>query len=118
MASVTAIEYPTTVARTAAADDLPRRVAALRETLRRFGYTRAILFGSGARGDVHEGSDLDVIVIRETDLPFVERPRALLEMLPLGLAVDVVVYTPAEFARLSRDPRGVLASALAEGVEL
>ena len=103
---------------TAATVDLPGRIAALREALRRFGYTRAILFGSAARGDVHEGSDLDVIVVRETDLPFVERPRALLEMLREGLAADVLVYTPSEFARLSRDPRGVLASALAEGVEL
>jgi predicted nucleotidyltransferase len=98
--------------------EVERRVAALREVLGRFGYERAILFGSAARGDQHEGSDLDVIVVRSTDLPFVERPRELLEMLPPGLAVDVLVYTPEEFSRLSRDPRGVLASALAEGVEL
>lgn len=103
---------------TLADDDLTARIAALREALRGFGYERAILFGSAARGDQHEGSDLDVIVVRATDLPFVERPRALLEALPRGLAVDVLVYTPEEFARLSRDPRGVLASALAEGVEL
>lgn len=99
-------------------DDRTQRITALRAVLRRFGYQRAILFGSAARGDMHEGSDLDVIVVRATDLPFVERPRALLEALPRGLAVDVLVYTPEEFARLSRDPRGVLASALAEGVEL
>lgn len=99
-------------------EDAAHRVAALRDVLRRFGYERAILFGSAARGDQREGSDLDVIVVRTTDLPFVERPRALLEMLPPGLAVDVLVYTPEEFSRLSRDPRGVLASALAEGVEL
>jgi uncharacterized protein len=97
-------------------DDMARKVEALRGALRRFGCERAILFGSAARGDQHEGSDLDVIVVRSTDLPFVERPRALLEMLPPALAVDVLVYTPEEFARLSKDPRGVLASALAEGV--
>ena len=50
MARATGIGYPATVAPIAAADDLPRRVDALRGTLRRFGYTRAILFGSGARG--------------------------------------------------------------------
>jgi predicted nucleotidyltransferase len=106
------------VLRSSIPDDVARRVEALRETLRRFGYERAILFGSAARGDYHEGSDLDVIVVRPTELPFVERPRALLEMLPPGVVADVLVYTPEEFARLSRDPRGVLASALAEGVEL
>src|SRR5262245_50075600 len=43
-------------------DDMARKVEALRGALRRFGCERAILFGSAARGDQHEGSDLDVIV--------------------------------------------------------
>src|SRR5262245_3628425 len=92
------------------------RVEQLRQALARFGCERAVLFGSAARGDVHEGSDLDVLVVKQTDLPFVERPRALYELLAPGLAIDAVVYTPEEFARLSADPRGVVASALAEGV--
>jgi predicted nucleotidyltransferase len=100
------------------AGELADRIAALRGALRQFGYERAILFGSAARGDVHEGSDLDVLIVRRTDLPFVERPRALLAALPAGLAVDAIVSTPEEFARLSRDPRGVVASALAEGIDL
>jgi predicted nucleotidyltransferase len=104
--------------RNVASSALPGRIAALREAVRRFGCERAILFGSAARGDVHEGSDLDVIVVKRTALPFVERPRALLESLPAGLSVDALVYTPEEFDRLRRDPRGVVASALAEGVEL
>jgi predicted nucleotidyltransferase len=95
-----------------------RRVEQLRQALARFGCERALLFGSAARGDVHEGSDLDVLVVKRTDLPFVERPRGLYALLAPGLAVDAVVYTPEEFSRLSADPRGVLASALADGVEL
>jgi len=95
-----------------------RRVEQLRDALDRFGCERAILFGSAARGDVHEGSDLDDLVVKQTDLPFVERPRALYALLPPGVAIDAVVYTPHEFARLSADPRGVVASALAEGVDL
>jgi predicted nucleotidyltransferase len=95
-----------------------RRVKQLRQALARFGYERAILFGSGARGDVHEGSDLNVLIVKRTTLPFVDRPRDLYTALPPGLALDAVVYTPQEFARLSTDPRGVVASALAEGVDL
>jgi predicted nucleotidyltransferase len=95
-----------------------RRVEQLREALARFGCERAILFGSAARGDVHEGSDLDVLVVKQTDLPFVERPRALYALLEPGIVLDAIVYTPQEFARLSADPRGVVASALAEGVDL
>ena len=55
---------------------------------------------------MHEGSDLDVLVVKRTDLPFVERPRGLYALLAPGLAIDAVVYTPEEFARLSADPRG------------
>lgn len=95
-----------------------RRVAELREALARFGYERAILFGSAARGDVHEESDIDVIVIKRTALPFVERGKALLLAMPPGPALDVLVYTPEEWERLTRDPRGVVASALEEGVDL
>jgi predicted nucleotidyltransferase len=95
-----------------------RRVEQLRQALARFGCERAILFGSAARGDVHEGSDLDVLVVKRTDLPFVERPRELYALLAPGLAIDALVYTPQEFARLSADPRGAVASALAEGVDL
>lgn len=43
-----------------------RRVAAhrgeLREVLRRHGVTNPEIFGSTARGDDHEGSDVDIIV--------------------------------------------------------
>jgi predicted nucleotidyltransferase len=105
------------MARPEVASDLAQRIDQLRGALIRFGCERAILFGSAVRGDVHEGSDLDVIVVRETELPFVERPRTLLAALP-GIAVDVLVYTPEEFERLSRDPRGVIASALVEGIDL
>ena len=99
-------------------EEVAQRIAVLRDAVRRWGCDRALLFGSAARGAVPEGSDLDVLVVRRSDIPFVERPRELLAMLPPGLAVDVVVYTPEEFERLSRDPRGIVASALAEGIEL
>jgi hypothetical protein len=57
--------------------DVAHRVATVRAMLQALGCQRAILFGSAARGDIHEGSDLDVIVVRRTELPFVERPREL-----------------------------------------
>jgi hypothetical protein len=47
-------------------------------------------------------------VVLETDLPRLERPRLLLgliDVLPLG--VDLLVYTPEEFAKGLRDRYGV-----------
>ena len=51
-------------------------------------------------------SDLDVLVVFETGAPFVERPRAFSDVLDLGVPVDILVHTPAEFSRLRREKAG------------
>lgn len=71
---------------------------------------RIILFGSHARGDQREDSDLDLFVEMESD----RRPpeRAIEVSSIFGLRrwpLDVVVYTPSEVDRL-RQVRGTLLS--------
>jgi uncharacterized protein len=58
---------------------------------------KVILFGSMATGDVGEWSDLDLVIIKNTSLPFMKRLKevALLCMAPVS--VDYLVYTPEEF---------------------
>ncbi|OHC65668.1 MAG: DNA polymerase subunit beta [Rhodocyclales bacterium RIFCSPLOWO2_02_FULL_63_24] len=67
--------------------------------------SRVIVFGSYARGDADEGSDLDLMVI-ERDVPSKGE-----EMLRLnraigwvGKGVDVLVYSEQEFERRSAVP--------------
>jgi predicted nucleotidyltransferase len=59
---------------------------------------RIILFGSRARGDADEYSDYDLVVIKRTVAPFVDR---LAEMAPylaqFEHAAEILVYTPEEF---------------------
>ena len=55
-----------------------------------------ILFGSAARGDADEYSDLDLIIVKKTDKRFVERLVDVTAYLPVDLAIDVLVYTPQE----------------------
>jgi predicted nucleotidyltransferase len=66
--------------------------------LQRYEPERIILFGSQARGDADEYSDYDLIVIKRTDRPFLER---LQEMVPYLVEFDrpaeILVYTPEEF---------------------
>ncbi len=90
------------------------REATLQETLDQILETiivhyrpeKIILFGSLASGQVGEWSDLDLVIIKETDKPFLQRSEevALLCMAPVG--IDYLVYTPAEFAQMiaSRNP--------------
>jgi predicted nucleotidyltransferase len=97
-------------------EDLAARAAG---PLRAAGAERAVVFGSWARGTADGFSDLDLAVVLATDLPRLERARALsglLDALPLG--VDLLVYTPEEFAEGLRDRYGVFDAIAREGVTI
>jgi predicted nucleotidyltransferase len=61
---------------------------------------KVILFGSMAAAEVGEWSDLDLVIIKRTSQPFLQRLKevALLCHAPVG--VDFLVYTPDEFERM------------------
>ena len=59
---------------------------------------KIILFGSVARGDVHRGSDLDLIIVQETDEKFLSRLEPFYR--DARIAMDILVYTPGEFAAM------------------
>lgn len=62
-----------------------------------------VLFGSFARGDVHEGSDLDLLVVADFREPFLERIGLLLELgADLGLPLEPVGYRPDEVEAMWR----------------
>ena len=60
-----------------------------------------ILFGSLATGQVGEWSDLDLVVIANTDLPFYERIKQVLQSVCPRAGMDVLVYTPDEWAEMT-----------------
>lgn len=74
---------------------------------------RIILFGSAARGELHAGSDIDLLVVK----PGVHRRRmaqAIYRRL-VGIPHSVVVVTPEDLERYRHAPGLVIAPALAEG---
>lgn len=80
---------------------------------------RIVLFGSHARGEASPNSDLDILVIEESDLPRYKRSvrylRALVGVFP---AKDVVVWTPEEVEAWSGVPNAFITTALREGKTL
>ena len=68
---------------------------------------RIILFGSFVAGKVNEWSDLDLVVIAETDLPFYERIKQVLHSVRPQAGMDVLVYTPIEWAEMTSQRRFV-----------
>jgi len=78
---------------------------------------RIVLFGSRARGDADEHSDYDLVVIKRTDRPFLERLRDMVPYLvKLAHAMDILVYTPEEFDRMGET--GLAWAIKREGVTL
>lgn len=61
---------------------------------------RVSLFGSYPRGRRDLFTDLDILVVMETDLGVVERLRDLYALLSLPVDYDLVCYTPVEWEQL------------------
>jgi uncharacterized protein len=64
---------------------------------------KVILFGTLAGGHVHEWSDIDLVVVEKTVLPFFQRLRKVRKLLRPKVGIDVMVYTPEEFDQLCAD---------------
>jgi len=83
------------------------------------GAERAVVFGAYARGTADGYSDLDLAVVLSTDVSFLDRwhlLRAVLDALPLP--VDLLVYTPEEFARGLAGRMGIFDAIAREGVTI
>ncbi len=77
---------------------------------------KIVLFGSHARGNARPDSDLDLLIIEESDLPRHRRPaRYRLALLGMFPAKDIVVWTPAEVERWRDVGNAFITSILAEG---
>lgn len=58
------------------------------------------LFGSYARGSRDLLTDLDVLIVMDTDEGFVARLRRIYGLLELSVDYDILCYTPAELKAL------------------
>jgi len=75
-----------------------------------------ILYGSFSRGDFHEGSDVDLIVVGDFRERFHKRAAASLDL--TDLPVEPICYTDEEFAELVRSGNLFIRQALAEGIRV
>ncbi|MBI1735252.1 MAG: nucleotidyltransferase domain-containing protein [Candidatus Rokubacteria bacterium] len=94
--------------------DLDMLKARLAPHLRR--ARKAIVFGSVARGEADEWSDLDLLVVASTARPFLERYLDLEGIYDVWPRLDLLVYTPEEFEEMAVQGRLFLAHVLSEGV--
>ena len=78
-----------------------------------------ILFGSHAREQASENSDVDFLVIADSDLPRYKRSRKLhLMFKPYPFPMDILVYTPEEVKKESESEISFISRVLREGKRL
>jgi uncharacterized protein len=93
------------------AEDILSRLAA-------YEPDRVILFGSYARNESDEVSDIDLVIIKETEEDFFSRIRKVLQILDLKTAIDVLVYTPGELRTMTEQGNVLIETVLEEGILL
>ena len=80
---------------------------------------RIILFGSAARGQMHEDSDLDFLVVMPDGCDCLEvAQRVYRQMRGVNHPKDILVVQESDIAKHRGNPNLVISTALAQGREL
>ena len=88
----------------------------LRPLFKEHKIKKAILFGSLARNEASHHSDIDLILVQDTELRFLDRYKGVLGSFGQALPewdVDILIDTPTELAQISH--RNFIKRALREG---
>ncbi len=98
-------------------------MAEIKEVAGKIGRTAnaksVILFGSYARGQANESSDVDFLVIADSALPKHKRSRELYKLFnPYPFGMDIVVYTAAEIEQARKSPLSFISTILRYGKKI
>lgn len=74
------------------------------------------LYGSFARGEVHEGSDIDLLIIGDFDERFFDRIGKILDL--TDLPIEPLVYTMDEFEEFKRSSNPFILEILKTAVSI
>lgn len=86
--------------------------------IKEYNPEKIILFGSLARGDYHELSDIDMIIIKKTKKRFLERIEDVFSLNDTNMCLECFVYTPEEFATMIEEENPFIEEVLKSGAVL
>lgn len=62
---------------------------------------KIILFGSLLKNRIKKNSDIDLVIIKDTDKAFIDRAIEVALLTHPNFAIDFLVYTPEEYEQMS-----------------
>ena len=91
----------------------------LNELLDKYNVSKAVLFGSYARGSQSRHSDIDLMIVQKTERRYLDRYEGIFSQLMnifKGHAVDLLIYTPEELEKILH--RKFIQKILEEGITI
>ena len=70
----------------------------------RLGAKRVVLFGSLVKGTAGLSSDLDLLIVIDSPLGFLERTVEIYRHLKPRVGTDMLIYTPEEMVKMPDNP--------------
>jgi len=64
------------------------------------------IFGSFNTPEFTADSDVDIILVLETTVPFLDRSKDFLDLYEIGPRIDLLIYTSSEFQNLVMEETG------------
>jgi predicted nucleotidyltransferase len=64
------------------------------------------IFGSFNTPKFTSDSDVDIILVHDTKVPFLDRGKDFLDLYEIGPRIDLLIYTPGEFKILLEEDTG------------
>ncbi|TYP57671.1 nucleotidyltransferase domain-containing protein [Thermosediminibacter litoriperuensis] len=83
---------------------LEKELERITAELKKLGAEKILLFGSYAAGREDLFTDLDIIAVLKSDLPFIERVGFIYRKIVPKVAADILVYTPEEWQTVKEKP--------------
>jgi predicted nucleotidyltransferase len=96
--------------------DRRRKLLGIVSRLSSYEPQEIIVFGSFARNESDDVSDVDLVIIKETEDDFFSRIRRVMQLLDPATGIDVLVYTPAEFEEMKERGSAFIETVLEEGL--
>jgi predicted nucleotidyltransferase len=82
----------------------------------KFSIKTIYLYGSFAKGEIHEGSDIDLVIVGDFKERFPYRIGKILEL--TDLPIEPLVYTEKEFTKMVREQNPFVKEVLKTGQKL